>query len=165
MMSDAKIYAEVCDLLAREALFLDEQRWRDWLALYTEDAVYFVPAWQSESKLTNDPAKHLSLIYSPTRASLEERVFRIESEDSFASLPVDRTAHLTTNILVTGGDADTVEVAATWLVHAWGARGETTRGGRYKYTLRRVDSALRIAHKVTVMIDEKLQGTVDVYHL
>ena len=165
MLNDATIYAEVCNLLAREALFLDEQRWRDWLALYTEDAVYFVPAWQSESKLTDDPATQLSLIYSPTRGGLEERVFRIESEDSFASLPVDRTTHLTSNILVTGGDADTVEVAATWLVHAWGARGETTRGGRYKYTLRRVDGALRIARKVTVIIDEKLQGTVDVYHL
>lgn len=165
MQYDPTIYAEACNLLAREVHFLDEQRWREWLELYTEDAVYFVPAWQSENKLTDDPATQLSLIYIPSRAGLEERIFRIESCDSFASLPVDRTAHLTSNILVTGGDADTVEVKATWMVHSVGSRGETTRGGRYKYTLRRVDGALRIAHKVTVIIDEKLQGTVDIYHL
>jgi 3-phenylpropionate/cinnamic acid dioxygenase small subunit len=165
MLNDPTIHAEVCNLLAREAHFLDEQRWRDWLALYTEDAVYFVPAWQSENKLTDDPATQLSLVYIASRAGLEERIFRIESCDSFASLPVDRTTHLTSNILVTGGDTNTVEVAATWLVHSVGARGATTRGGRYKYTLRRVDGALRIAHKLTVLIDEKLQGTVDLYHL
>jgi 3-phenylpropionate/cinnamic acid dioxygenase small subunit len=44
MLTDPKIHTEVCSLLASEALFLDEQRWREWLDLYTEDAVYFVPA-------------------------------------------------------------------------------------------------------------------------
>lgn len=165
MVTDPNIYVEVCNLLACEAHFLDEQRWREWLDLYTEDAVYFVPAWQSEEKLTDDPKTQLSLIYIPSRGGLEERVFRIESRDSFASLPLDRTTHLTSNILVTDGDSDMVEVAATWLVHSVGARGEATRGGRYKYTLRRVDGSLRIAKKLTVIIDEKLEGTVDVYHL
>lgn len=165
MLTDPKIHTEVCSLLASEALFLDEQRWREWLDLYTEDAVYFVPAWQSEDKLTDDPKTQLSLIYIPSRSGLEERIFRIESRDSFASLPLDRTAHLTSSILVTGADGDTLEVAATWLVHSVGVRGQATRGGRYKYTLRRVGGALRIARKVTVIIDEKLEGVVDVYHL
>jgi 3-phenylpropionate/cinnamic acid dioxygenase small subunit len=165
MMTDPKLYVEVSSLLAREAHFLDEQRWREWLDLYAEDAVYFVPSWQSEDKPTDDPKTQLSLIYIPSRSGLEERIFRIESRDSFASLPVDRTTHLTSNILLTGGDNDNVEVAATWLVHSVGSRGDATRGGRYRYTLRRIGGELRIARKVTIMIDEKLEGTVDVYHL
>lgn len=165
MKNDRTIYEEVCHLLACEALFLDEQRWREWLDLYAEDAVYFVPAWKSENQLTSDPATELSLIHIASRAGLEERIFRIESCDSFASLPIDRTTHLTSNILVERGDADRLEVAATWMVHSVGARGQTTRGGRYRYRLRRVSGRLRIAYKQTVLIDEKLQGTVDVYHL
>ena len=30
----------VTDLLSREALFLDQKMWEDWLDLYAEDAVY-----------------------------------------------------------------------------------------------------------------------------
>ncbi|MDB5838295.1 MAG: benzoate 1,2-dioxygenase small subunit [Herminiimonas sp.] len=165
MITDPKLYTEVCSLLASEALFLDEQRFREWLDLYAEDAVYYVPAWQSEDKLTDDPKTQLSLIYIPSRNGLEERIFRIESRDSFASLPLDRTTHLTTNVLLTGGDSEQVEVSANWLVHSVGPRGDATRGGRYRYTLRRIDGVLRIARKVTIMIDEKLEGTVDVYHL
>ncbi|HEY9278815.1 MAG TPA: aromatic-ring-hydroxylating dioxygenase subunit beta [Eoetvoesiella sp.] len=165
MVTDPMIYAEVSTLLASEALFLDEQRWQEWLDLYTEDAVYFVPAWQTEDKLTEDPKTQLSLIYISSRLGLEERIFRIESRDSFASLPLDRTTHITSNLLLTSMDGDTVSVAANWLVHSVGSRGEATRGGRYKYTLRRSEGKLRIARKVTIMIDEKLEGTVDVYHI
>ena len=37
-------YAEFAALPHREALFLDEQRWDDWLALYAEDVEYWAPA-------------------------------------------------------------------------------------------------------------------------
>jgi benzoate/toluate 1,2-dioxygenase beta subunit len=167
MITDPQLYAEVASLLAREALLLDEQRWRDWLALHTEDMVYWVPAWQSDFKLTDDPKIQLSLMYSESRLGLEERVFRIESEDSFASMPPDRTTHITSNILVTGAadGNDTVEVSATWMVHSYGVHGTATRGGRYYYTLRRMEGGLLIARKTTILIDEKLEGPVDFYHI
>lgn len=165
MITDPQLYTEVASLLAREALLLDEQRWQDWLGLYTSDVVYWVPAWQSEFKLTDDPKNQLSLIYTESRMGLEERVFRIESEDSFASMPPDRTSHITSNILVTKMEGENLEVSASWMVHSYGVRGEATRGGRYHYTLRRVDGSLFIARKVIVLIDERLEGAVDFYHL
>jgi benzoate/toluate 1,2-dioxygenase beta subunit len=167
MITEPQLYTEVASLLAREALLLDEQRWQDWLGLYAEDAVYWVPAWQSDFKLTDDPKIQLSLMYSESRLGLRERVFRLESEDSFASVPPDRTTHITSNVLVTGVDdaAGTVEASATWLVHSYGVHGSATRGGRYRYTLRRVDGQLLIAKKTTILIDEKLEGPVDFYHL
>jgi benzoate/toluate 1,2-dioxygenase beta subunit len=167
MITDPQLYAEVASLLAQEALMLDEQRWRDWLALHTEDMVYWVPAWQSDFKLTDDPKLQLSLMYSESRLGLEERVFRIESEDSFASMPPDRTTHITSNILVTKADGafDHIEASATWMVHSYGVHGAATRGGRYLYTLRRVDGRLLIAKKTTILIDEKLEGPVDFYHI
>jgi 3-phenylpropionate/cinnamic acid dioxygenase small subunit len=167
MITDPQLYTEVASLLAREALLLDEQRWQDWLSLYTEDAVYWVPAWQSDFKLTDDPKIQLSLMYSESRLGLRERVFRLESEDSFASVPPDRTTHITSNVLVTGVEdgGNTVEASATWMVHSYGVHGSATRGGRYRYTLRRMDGMLLIAKKTTILIDEKLEGPVDFYHL
>ena len=35
-------------VLNREALYLDTQRWDDWLALYAEDARFWLPAWTDE---------------------------------------------------------------------------------------------------------------------
>jgi len=33
-------------VIHREALYLDERRWDDWLALYHDDAEFWVPAWR-----------------------------------------------------------------------------------------------------------------------
>ncbi|WP_296559340.1 aromatic-ring-hydroxylating dioxygenase subunit beta [Pigmentiphaga sp.] len=165
MAVDTDLHAQVSTLLAREAIYLDEKNWDAWLDLFAPDVEYFVPAWLSEDTLTTDPRTQLCLMHMDSRLGLEERVFRIRSRDSFASLPLDRTAHQTTNILVTGQSGDEVEVTASWLAHCVGPRGQATRGGRYDYTLRRTDGGLKIARKRIVMIDEKIEGTVDVYHI
>lgn len=158
-------YENVCHLLAREAWYLDEKRWADWLDLYTPDASYFVPAWLSENTLSTDPNTELSLIHIDSRLGLEERVFRIESRDSFASIPLDRTTHHTSNVAIMDVHEESCEVTAAWLVHCVGSRIDISRGGRYYYVLRNVNGELKIAAKRTVMIDEKIEGTVDFYHL
>jgi 3-phenylpropionate/cinnamic acid dioxygenase small subunit len=80
-------------------------------------------------------------------------------------MPPDRTTHMTSNILLTRMVGENIEASATWMVHSYGVRGDATRGGRYHYTLRRLDGTLFIAKKITVLIDEKLEGAVDFYHL
>ena len=46
-MSNSALPLEVafvaCGVVAREALLLDAQRWDDWLALYAEDARFWLP--------------------------------------------------------------------------------------------------------------------------
>ena len=165
MAVDTELYMQVSALLAKEALYLDEKNWDAWLELFTPDAEYFVPAWLSEDEVTTDPRTQLILMYMESRLGLEERVFRIRSRDSFASLPLDRTSHHTSNIVVTGKTDGEVQVSASWLVHCVGPRGDATRAGRYYYTLRNVAGELKIARKRVVMIDEKIEGTVDVYHI
>jgi len=58
-------------VLNREALYLDTQRWDDWLALYAEDARFWLPAWTDEHTLAASPDSELSLIYCAARAGLE----------------------------------------------------------------------------------------------
>lgn len=157
--------AEAAELLHREALCLDKRRWEDWLALYTEDAVYWVPAFASDDEMTSDPDNQVSLMYMD-RAGLEARVFRLEDADSYANEPLPWTAHLVTNILVTGGGADAPEVSASWLVHSFRrADGAIARGGLYEYALRRVGKHLKIARKTTLVYDDCIEGPLDIYNI
>jgi benzoate/toluate 1,2-dioxygenase subunit beta len=152
-------------LVLHEALLLDEKKWEAWLGLYTEDAMLWVPAWKSELETTGDPENELNLLYLRGRAGLEDRVFRIEAGDSFASVPLDRTVHVVGGALVVGETNGELDVAASWLCHVYGIRGSFTRGGRYEYRLRNTAQGLRIARKKIIMIDDKLEGPVDVFHV
>src|SRR5579859_7750335 len=76
-------------LLNLEAALLDDRRWQDWLELYTEDSIFWAPAWASDETWTTDPKRQVSLIWADRR-NLAARVFRVESGDSYASMPLPR---------------------------------------------------------------------------
>ncbi|HXP12537.1 MAG TPA: aromatic-ring-hydroxylating dioxygenase subunit beta, partial [Stellaceae bacterium] len=72
-----ELLASGTEVLQREALYLDERRWDDWLALYTPDCEYWMPAWKSEDELGQNPRTELSYFYYDNRAGLEDRVARV----------------------------------------------------------------------------------------
>ena len=80
--------AEAEDLIAREGLMLDRRDWDGWLALFTEDCTYWMPAWRDEETPTEDPQSELSLIWYQGRHNLEDRVWRVKSGLSVASVPL-----------------------------------------------------------------------------
>ena len=165
MSNDNDLQIEVTNLVYREAMLLDRRRWDDWIDLYTEDAMYWVPAWANEEDTTNDPDTQRHLIYLRNRRRLEDRVFRIETRDSYASYPLDRTVHVVSNVLIEKTDGDTVEATANCVVHSYGKKGSLTRGGMYDFTLTRINGELKISRKKIVFIDDRLEGPIDVYHL
>ena len=163
---DSALKQEVSELVYREATLLDRRLWDDWIGLYTEDAVYWVPAWRNEEETTDDPETQLNMIYLRNRGGLEDRVFRIESRDSYASVPLDRTVHVVGNVLVEKVEGDTVTAWANCIVHVYGTKkGPTTRASLYDFTLRRANGGLKIVRKKITFIDDRLQGAVDFYHL
>jgi 3-phenylpropionate/cinnamic acid dioxygenase small subunit len=165
MARNDTLHREVEDLIYREATLLDRKKWEEWLDLYAEDAVYWVPAWRSEEKTTDDPDTQLNLIYLRNRGGLEDRVFRIESRDSYASVPLDRTVHLVGNVVVDDANGEKVAATANCIVHTYGKKGGMTRASLYDYELRRIGGALKIARKKIIFIDDRLEGPIDVYHL
>src|SRR5690606_27341746 len=82
------------DVLTREQVYLDGQRWDEWLALFAADCEYWVPSWKNEEQLTTSPQAELAHIYYANRAGLEDRVVRIRSRRSPASTPMPRTTHI-----------------------------------------------------------------------
>lgn len=83
--------------LIHEARLLDERRLDEWLALFTDDALYWLPIGDG------DPALEPSIVYD-TRARLEERVFRLNETRAYAQEPPSRTLHNVSNVDVEPGD-------------------------------------------------------------
>src|SRR5271170_7268675 len=79
--------------LVHEARMLDEARYDEWLALFTEDAWYWVP---SEPHQQN-PRDTVSLIYDDRRL-LETRVRRLMSANAHAQEPPSRTSRIVANV-------------------------------------------------------------------
>ena len=86
-------YEAIQSFVFQEARALDERRWADWLEFYAEDVEYWMPSWDDDDTLTNNPQNEVSLIYYANRQGLEDRIFRIETERSSATIPDTRHSH------------------------------------------------------------------------
>ena len=157
-----------CEVVAREALLLDAQCWDDWLALYADDARFWLPAWTDDDRLAASPERELSLIYCSSRAGLEDRVWRVRSGLSVASRPLPRTTHAVTNSVARPaadpGDGD-VLVESSWTCHVFGLKERTTHvfHGGYEHRLRRDGDAWRIAAKTIVLRNDTIPTMLDFY--
>lgn len=152
-------------LLSLEAALLDQRRWHDWLALYTDDGIFWAPAWVGDEAWTTDPMRQVSLIWADRR-NLEARVFRVEGGDSYASMPLPLTVHLVTGVTVAPSAESVVDARANWLVHSFlRTSGTILRAGRYEYRLRQIGRDLKIAQKKIYIHDDPITGAIDFYNI
>ncbi|MDO5633210.1 MAG: benzoate 1,2-dioxygenase small subunit [Paracoccus sp. (in: a-proteobacteria)] len=158
-------YTEICAFLYREARYLDDRQWREWLDCYAPDASYWMPAWDDDDKITEDPQSEISLIYYPNRDGLEDRVFRIETERSGASTPEPRTSHSVTNVEVIEDRGDEVDVRYNF--HTLNQRYNTTDQffGTIFVTLRQTGQGPLIVAKKIVLKNDYIRQVIDVYHV
>lgn len=157
-------YLRCADLVYSEAKYIDQQRWDDWLALYLEEAEYWIPAWDREHELVTDPKKDISLIYYSNRSGLEDRVFRIRTNLSSATNPLARTSHLVANVQAQQLDSGDYFVESRWQTTSFRHKQTYQFAGYYEHTLRPVDDGeLRIAKKKIVVINDLIPNVLDVY--
>jgi 3-phenylpropionate/cinnamic acid dioxygenase small subunit len=156
---------EAADLLYREAACLDEQRWDDWLALFTEDCEFWLPSWKSEHELSGDPRTEVSMIYHDRRARLEDRILRIRTGMSAASTPLPRTWHSVSNIRVGAMEDGLLPVRAQWQANTYWFERTDALYGSYDYRLARVDGSLRIRRKKIILVNDIISAVLDVYNI
>jgi 3-phenylpropionate/cinnamic acid dioxygenase small subunit len=159
--------ADAEELLYREAALLDEGAWDDWLDLYSEDAVFWMPAWRDELTPTEDPDSELSLIYYDGRRGLEDRVVRARSGQSVASHPRPRYMHMISNVRLVESKTDTVEIASNFAVFLHDVRADRSHHffGRYRHTLRHEAGEWRIARKHILLLNDTIPTVVDFYSI
>lgn len=150
-----------------EALHLDAQRWDEWLGLFTEDAVFWLPAWADEHRLSASPECELSLIYCTARAGLEDRVWRVRSGLSAASKPLPRTSHAVTNSVIRpdSGSSDKVVVDSSWTCHVHELKQRTQHVffGSYQHHLRLEQGQWRIHSKKVILMNDQIPTLLDFY--
>ena len=153
------------ELVHREARHLDEQRWDDWLALYTEDCEFWMPAWKADGTLTANPRTELSHIYYASRAGLEDRIVRIRSGKSPASTPMPRTAHIVSSVLPAESPAGRLRLDSTWACHVYFPRSRESHAffGRSEHELALRGDGWRIARKKVLLLNDYIPTMLDIY--
>jgi p-cumate 2,3-dioxygenase beta subunit len=160
--ADARLAAltrsEVEDLLYREAELLDDWELDDWLALYTDDARYVIPATDDPE---GDPRENLVLV-DDDRVRLRARVERLASRKAHREYPHSNVQHLVTNVRLGAVAGDELPVRAAFTV--WRFRGgrETSYVGSYHYRLVMTEAGLRIRSKRVVLAMTTLRPANDV---
>ncbi|WP_029048045.1 benzoate 1,2-dioxygenase small subunit [Cupriavidus sp. amp6] len=158
-------YQKVCSALYQEARFLDDRQWDEWLACYTADVTYWMPAWDDDDKLTEDPQSEISLMYYSGRGGLEDRVFRIRTERSSASMPEPRTSHHVTNIEVLAQRDNEVDVRYNFNTLSHRYKVTDQYFGTAYVTFRNVDDRLLISSKKIALKNDYIRQVLDVYHV
>jgi benzoate/toluate 1,2-dioxygenase beta subunit len=158
-------YDQICAFLYREARLLDDRQWDEWLTCYASDVDYWMPAWDDDDQITEDPHSQISLIYYPNRDGLEDRVFRIKTERSGASTPEPRTSHSVVNVEVLAARGNEVDVRYNF--HTLNHRYKVTDQffGTIFVTLRDSGNGILIARKKIVLKNDYIRQVIDVYHV
>jgi p-cumate 2,3-dioxygenase beta subunit len=143
---------EIEEFLYHEAALLDEWRLDEWLALFTDDATYVIPATDIPE---GDPRTDL-MILDDDLPRLRGRVERLMSRRAPRESPWSRTRHFVNNVRIRQIEGDELSVSASFLVYRIRMGQSGPFVGRYEYRLRRVDGGWKICQRRAVLDQEAL---------
>lgn len=157
--------SRVCDFLYRESRLLDDEQWDEWLACYDRNAVFWMPSWDDDDTLVGDPQREISLIYYPSRQGLEDRVFRIKTERSSATMPSTRTSHNISNVEIEGKAEEVFTVRFNWQTLSHRYKTNYCHFGMSRYVIDFSGEAPRILNKYVVLKNDYINQVIDIYHI
>jgi benzoate/toluate 1,2-dioxygenase subunit beta len=136
----------------REARLADEARYAEWLALWTDDGVYWVPA-------TTDPAArpdtHLSHIYD-NRARLDTRITLLQTGQRYSQEPASLMRRVVSNLEVVEADDGALVAESNFILAELSIQARPELhwwAGRTTHRLRRGDGGLRLSQKKVVLVN------------
>lgn len=154
----------VTQFLGVEALSLDSRDWTRWLSLYTQDCVYWLPAWRTDGELVEDPKTELSLIYYNSRVGLEGRVFRIGTNRAASAQVLPRTTHMLNPVAIERAGQD-LKLRTHWTVHSVYETRVATYFGYAEYVLVPDGASWLIRSKKTVLLNDRVHEVLDFYNV
>jgi 3-phenylpropionate/cinnamic acid dioxygenase small subunit len=150
--------SEAEEFIFREVRLLDTLRLEEWLSLFTEDGMYWLPIADGDPDGADEA---VSIVYDD-RARREERVYRTLHTPVLDQSPRSRTVHLVGNVEVLGADErGDVRVLCSQFVGELrpGGRGQVglnqTRvfAARAEYRLRATSDGWRMSMKKLMLLD------------
>ena len=158
-------YDKIQAFVYQEARHLDDKQWDEWLQLYDENVTFWMPSWDDEDNLTTNHETEISLIYYPNRNGLEDRVFRIRTERSSATLPDTRTCHNCTNLEILEEINVEVKIRFNWNTLSFRYNKLDQFFGVSFYTLKKVGDSFLITNKKVILKNDYIRQVLDIYHI
>ncbi|WP_220794051.1 aromatic-ring-hydroxylating dioxygenase subunit beta [Nocardioides pelophilus] len=146
---------EVEQFLYREARLADENDYDGWEALWTNDALYWVPV-DGEG---DHPRSTVSVIFD-NRNRISTRMKQVKTGKRYAQAPPSNLRRIIGNVELIGGRENAaggvdLEVGANFMALESRPRGNELWGGRVTYRLRQVDGQIRLVYKKVVLVDNE----------
>lgn len=136
--------ADVERFLVEEAALLDRGAWEAWIALFTPDGWYWVPATPAQS----DPFDHVSLFFE-NRPLMQMRAERLQHPRAHGVATPIRTSRVVGNVQLFGGGEGSADILARSRFHMTEAQDGRQRvfAGTYIHRLALTEEGYRIRVK------------------
>lgn len=133
--------------LFHEARLMDEYRLDDWLALWDEDATYWVPCNDDDI----DPARNVSVIYD-RRGQLRNRMQRLR-ETLWLKEQAPRLRRIIGNVEVEAASAEEVAVRSNFILTELHHHRQTLWAGTTEHRLIPQGESYRIRYKKVMLLN------------
>jgi 3-phenylpropionate/cinnamic acid dioxygenase small subunit len=142
--------------LYRQAELLDGKRWSEFIDLFAEDGVYWMPAAPEQTTWIGVPS-----IFAEDRNLMTVRMKRITHPHAWSQVPQWGTSHIVGNVIVEAEDRNGGEIVARSRFHMMEFRRDVSRhfAGSYLHRLRPTPDGYRIALQRVDMVNG--QGPYD----
>jgi benzoate/toluate 1,2-dioxygenase subunit beta len=128
--------------LYREARLMDGHRYDEWLALFDDDAIYWIPSNRDDA----DPRREVSIVYA-NREHLALQVARLGSGRAYTQDPPARLCRVVSNVEIEPADDGEAVVRSAYHLQVVRAGKERTIAAHVVHRLRQRDGEIRIASK------------------
>ena len=140
MASNGKdVQRDVEQFLYRQADLLDTKQWQEWIDLFADDGVYWMPPAPEYKTWDGQPA-----IFAEDRNLMTVRMKRVLHPDAWSQRPLWETNHLVSNVII---EKETKEgVIARSRFHMMELRRDDVRhfAGSYRHELKKTKDGFRI---------------------
>ena len=125
---------------------MDEHKCDEWLSLWTDDALYFVPCNQDDV----DPRRHVTLIYDD-RARLEDRIEQLKSKVHWSQEPRSQLRRIISNVEFQDDSNGEVTVYSNFILTEVRRNQQQVLAGRATHKLRQHCDGFKIVNKKVVL--------------
>ena len=139
---------QIENFLYCEARLMDENAYDEWLALWAEEALYWVPANADDI----DPLRHVSIVYED-KVHLEDRIERLKSGAAYAQDPKSRMRRVISNIEIEEGENGEVTAYSNFNLTELRRSQQRTFAGRTVHKLRPEGNSFKIAYKKVLLVN------------
>lgn len=149
--SDVATTMQMQSFLTRESFLIDTARLNEWLAMFTDECLYWVPITAGGG----DPRSEVSHAFDDRRR-LTDRVYWLRTGLAYSQLPASRTRRLITNVeTITDSVTGAQLVRSNFVIHEFRAEVSKTYSGWYAHMLQESSEGMKIQMKQINMFDSE----------